>query len=60
MKIAVTFVLLAMAVAFDFTEKVEKNGIIFMKIGSSRVSYDSYTILYHFDMENYLKMTEKV
>lgn len=60
MKVTLIFVLLAAAVAFEFSENVEKTGIIFTKIGEARVSYDSYTLLYHLDIENYLKMTEKV
>lgn len=60
MKIALFFVSLsAVVLAFDFTEKNEKSGIIFTRIGEARVSYDSFTLLYHLDMENLLKMTEK-
>lgn len=60
MKLAIIFVLQAVAFSFDFTKKVEKTGIIFSKIGDARISYDSFTLLYYFEMSNYLQMTEKV
>lgn len=60
MKFAITFVLIAAALAFDFTEKTEKSGIVFVKMSEARVTYDSYTLLYHFDIGNYLDMTEKL
>lgn len=60
MKLAFIFVLFAAALAFEFVEKTEKAGIVFIKMQKARVSYDSYTLLYNFDIGNYLDMTEKV
>lgn len=60
MKLAIILVICAVAIAFDFTEKIEKTGIVFTKIGGGRVTYDSFTVLYHFEIGNYLKMTQKV
>lgn len=61
MKCVLIFVLFVVAVAYGFTEKKnEKTGIIFAKIGEARVSYDCYSLLYHFDISNYLDMTGKV
>lgn len=60
MKVTLLFVLFAVVLAFDFTEKSEKVGIVFTKVSEARVSYDTYTLLYHFNIEHYLEMTEKV
>lgn len=60
MKLASLFVLFTAVIAFEFTEKTEKSGIVFIKIQKGRVSYDTYTLLYHFDLSNYLDMTKKI
>lgn len=61
MKFALLFVVcFAAVIAFEFTEKTENSGIVFIKIQKARVSYDTYTLLYHFDLTNYLDMTKKI
>lgn len=44
----------------DFKEKSIKTGLIFKKTDVARVSYDTYTIVYHVDIGHYLEITTKL
>lgn len=46
--------------ALNFTEKTENTGIIFIKMERARVSYDTFTVVYHLDISEYMKMTTRV
>lgn len=48
------------ATAFEFAEKSENTGMIFIKMNQARVSYDTFTLLYDIDLSGYLQMTEMV
>lgn len=61
MKLTVAcFFALALVTAFEFSQKSENAGIIFTKIGRARVSYDSFTLVYHINLNGYLEMTKMV
>lgn len=59
MKAALIILTLTATLAFEFTNKTETTGIIFMAENRARASYDVYTIVYHIDINNYLKITTK-
>lgn len=40
----------------DFKEHKHKNGLLFMDISRARISYDSYTLVYHFELDKYLNI----
>lgn len=44
--------------AIEFTGKSENTGMIFATINRARVSYDTFTIVYHIDISEYLKQTK--
>lgn len=46
--------------AFNFTPGEEKAGLIFKNIGRARISYDSYTVVYHLDIGGYLDITQTI
>lgn len=56
--LAVTFAI--KITAYEFSEKSENTGIIFTKTSRARVSYNSFTLVYHIDLNGYLQMTEMV
>lgn len=46
--------------ALDFTPQKHKNGLIFTSLSKARISYDSYTLLYHFDLTGFLQIIDMV
>lgn len=41
----------------NFEERDQQTGLTFVKLAKSRISYDTYTILYHFDISQYKNLT---
>lgn len=46
--------------ALNFTEKSESTGVVFVKLNRDRVSYDTFTITYHIEIDRFLQLTNKV
>lgn len=46
--------------SLDFVPQDQNTGLSFVKLGNARVAYDSYTILYHFDLTQYFNLTKHV
>lgn len=45
---------------FYFEEQLPKTGLTFIKLSDARVSYDSYTMLYHLDIGEYKNLSKTV
>lgn len=43
--------------SLDFKQEDQNTGLTFVKLAKARISYDSYTILYHLDISQYLNLT---
>lgn len=41
----------------NFEARDQQTGLTFVKLAKSRISYDTYTILYHFDISQYKNLT---
>lgn len=48
------------AMGFDFQPQDQKTGLTFIKLSKARISYDSYTMLYHLDISRYRELTTLV
>lgn len=48
---------IAISSSFSFTEQEQKMGLSFIRLSNARISYDSYTMLYHLDILNYKQLT---
>lgn len=63
MFLRLTFILsfsLLQLYALDFTPQKHRNGLIFTGLSKARISYDSYTLLYHFDLTSFFDMVNLV
>lgn len=49
-----------MAAPFNFEEQDQRVGLTFIRLSQARISYDSYTILYHLDITRYKALTQLV
>lgn len=42
--------------AFEFIEKENHNGLIFVNLAAARVSYDSFKLVYHINLTEYKRI----
>lgn len=40
----------------EFEEQENQSGFIFVNLATARVSYDSFTLVYHIDLSNYKQL----
>lgn len=43
--------------SLDFVPQDQNTGLTFVKLAKAKISYDSYTIVYHLDISQYLNLT---
>lgn len=55
-----SFLLIHNANTMEFIENDYQSGLVFQKISDARITYDSFALVYHADLETYFEMKETI
>lgn len=54
------FIIIGYVHTLAFNEEETTSGLIFTKLANAKISYDTYTIVYHIDLEKFFDIKERV